>query len=181
MASVIVGIDNGISGGLCAISAHNSAVISSLPMPTTKHNGKTEVDVLATLRYVRGFLPQDVSVAIEEPLAHAKSSQAIRSMALAFGMLYGACLAHGLPVARIAVKPWQDAMLGRKREAGMTKTLALAKANELAPDETWLASKRSSTPHDGMVDAFLIARYHLNSDGLIEVASPQPSGHSELF
>jgi len=55
-------------------------------------------------------------------------------------------------------------MLGRKREAGMTKVLALAKANELAPDETWLASKRCTTPHDGMVDAFLIARYFLNNN-----------------
>ena len=175
---ITIGIDNGISGGICAISSHNGAVISSIPMPITKHNGKTEVDVLAALRYIRGFLPQDVSVAIEEPLAHAKSSQAIRSMALAFGMLYGACLAHGLPVARIAVRPWQDAMLGRKREAGMTKVLALAKASELAPDETWLATKRSSTPHDGMVDAFLIARYFLNSDGLIEVASTDKRGNA---
>lgn len=137
-------------------------------MPTTKHNGKTEIDVLAVLRYIRGFLPQDVSIAIEEPLAHAKSSQAIRSMALAFGMLYGACLAHGLPVARIAVRPWQDAMLGKKREAGMTKVIALALANELAPDETWLATKRSSIPHDGMVDAFLIARYFLNNNNINE-------------
>lgn len=159
---IIIGIDNGISGGICAISTHNGAVISSIPMPTIKHNGKTEVDVLATLRYVREFLPQDVSVAIEEPLAHAKSSQAIRSMALAFGMLYGSCLAHGLPIARIEVRPWQDAMLGKRRQAGMTKVLALALASVLAPDETWLATKRSSKPHDGMVDAFLIARYHLN-------------------
>ena len=163
---IVIGIDNGISGGICAISTHNGDVISSIPMPVTKHNGKTEVDVLATLRYVRGFLPQDVSIAIEEPLAHAKSSQAIRSMALAFGMLYGSCLAHGLPIARIAVRPWQDAMLGKRREAGMTKMLALALANKLAPDETWLATNRSSKPHDGMIDAFLIARYHLNSDGL---------------
>ena len=175
---ITIGIDNGISGGICAISAHNGAVISSIPMPTIKHNGKTEVDVLATLRYVRAFLPQDVSIAIEEPLAHANSSQAIRSMALAFGMLYGSCLAHGLPVARIAVRPWQDAMLGKRREAGMTKVLALAKASELAPDETWLATKRSTTPHDGMIDAFLIARYYLNSDGLIEVASTDKRGNA---
>jgi hypothetical protein len=54
----------------------------------------------------------------------------------------------------------------------------LAKANELAPDETWLATKRSSTPHDGMVDAFLIARYYLNSDGLNEVASTDKRGNA---
>jgi hypothetical protein len=60
----------------------------------------------------------------------------------------------------------------------MTKVLALAKASELAPDETWLATKRSSTPHDGMVDAFLIARYFLNSDGLIEVASTDKRGNA---
>ena len=45
------------------------------------------------------------------------------------------------------------------RPKGMTKKVALSKAEEIAPDECWIKNKRCKKPHDGMVDAFLIARY----------------------
>jgi len=35
----------------------------------------------------------------------------------------------------------------------------LLKARQLWPDETWLASPRCTKPHDGMIDAALIAEY----------------------
>jgi hypothetical protein len=58
------------------------------------------------------------------------------------------------------VKEWQDVMLGKRLAKGMTKVAALASANKLWPTERWLATTRSKTPHDGMVDAALIARYN---------------------
>ena len=49
-------------------------------------------------------------------------------------------------------------MLGRVPK-GRTKEVALNLANQLEPSENWLANKRCRTPHDGMIDAYLIARY----------------------
>jgi hypothetical protein len=49
-------------------------------------------------------------------------------------------------------------MLGRVPK-GKTKEVALMVADKLAPEECWLKSKRASKPHDGLIDAFLIARY----------------------
>jgi hypothetical protein len=43
--------------------------------------------------------------------------------------------------------------------AGESKKYALAKARELWTNETFYASPRCKTPHDGIVDAALIARY----------------------
>jgi hypothetical protein len=42
---------------------------------------------------------------------------------------------------------------------GKTKQAALWAAEALAPGECWQKSKRATKAHDGMIDAFLIARY----------------------
>ena len=97
-------------------------------------------------------------LAIEEPLAHAKSSQAMRSMALSFGKLIGMAETNNYEVQRVAVHKWQKRILG-KISRGTSKQVAFEKAEERVPDEQWLKNSRCRVPHDGMVDAFLIARY----------------------
>jgi hypothetical protein len=53
---------------------------------------------------------------------------------------------------------WQKVMLPGCAK-GDTKPAALARARQLWPAESWLASPRCSKPHDGMIDAALIAEY----------------------
>jgi hypothetical protein len=161
--TVIVGIDNGISGGLCAIADWSGDVIAHAAMPTNTFDGKTEVDVRAVLRWLEPYC-RNLIVCIEEPLKHAKSSQAMRSMSISFGKILGACEAKQYAVHRIQVKEWQDIMLGKRLAKGMTKVVALKKANDLWPEERWLASNRSKISHDGIVDAALISRYYRNTE-----------------
>lgn len=156
--TVIVGVDNGISGGLCAVSAFDGNVLAYRAMPTKTVEGKSEVDVRALLDWLEPYR-NNMVVCVEEPLKHAKSSQAMRSMSISFGLILGACEAKRFEVKRIQVKEWQDAMLGKKLAKGMTKVTALATANKLWSSEQWLATSKSRTPHDGMIDAALIARY----------------------
>jgi hypothetical protein len=157
--TVIVGVDNGISGGLCAVAAFDGGVLAHRAMPTRTVAGKSEVDVRTLLDWLEPYR-NDMVVCIEEPLRHAKSSQAMRSMSISFGLILGACEAKRFGVNRVQVKEWQDVMLGKRLAKGMTKVAALAAANRLWPSEQWLATGRSKTPHDGMVDAALIARYN---------------------
>ena len=81
-------------------------------------------------------------------------------MALSFGKLLGMAESRGYEVSRISVHKWQKQMLG-KTAKGLTKIAALNAAERLAPQENWLKNKRCRTPHDGMIDAYLIARYLL--------------------
>jgi hypothetical protein len=157
---VIFGIDNGLDGGICAISSFDGSVISAIPMPCYKRKGKREVDTVAAYRWMTDLFGHktEILVAIEEPLKHARSSQAVRSMAISFGKLFGMCEVHHIPVAAVEVNDWQKPLLGLVPK-GQTKTYALRKANELWPDENWLASKKCTVPHDGMVDAALIGWY----------------------
>lgn len=159
---VIIGVDNGISGGLCAISSHDGSVIESIAMPTEEVSGKTEVYVRGLWGWLDHFSPLSTLIAIEEPLRHAKSSQAMRSMSISFGKIVGLCEAIEYPIHRVQVKEWQDVELGKRLAKGQTKVKALAVASSLWPEEDWLATSRSRIPHDGMIDAALIAHYYLN-------------------
>jgi hypothetical protein len=149
---MIIGIDNGLDGGIVAISKHTGDVIDKTIMPTTHRAGKREVESRKIYEWIMdlGQCADDFLVAVEEPLKHAKSSQAVRSMGISFGKIMGDCC--------VSVHKWQKFMLGNVPK-GQTKQAALWKAECLAPDECWQKSKRASKAHDGMIDAFLIARY----------------------
>lgn len=156
---MIIGVDNGLDGGLCAVSTFDGGIIDKVRMPTMQLSKKREVDIRKVNDWLLN-LNTPFELAIEEPLAHAKSSQAMRSMAISFGKLLGMAESHRYPVLRVSVHKWQKQILGRVPK-GRTKEVALERALQLAPDENWLANKRCKKPHDGMVDAYLIAHYIL--------------------
>jgi hypothetical protein len=79
-------------------------------------------------------------------------------MGISFGKIMGMCESHHLKVKPIQVLDWQKALLGKVPKS-QTKTFALKKAQELAPEEDWRKNNRCTIPHDGIVDAFLIAQY----------------------
>jgi len=109
---VIVGIDNGLDGGLCAISKHSGSIIDKLAMPTLQRAGKREVDTKMILNWICDLNTEPL-IAIEEPLKHAKSSQAMRSMGISFGKILGMCESHDIKVKPIQVLDWQKKMLVR--------------------------------------------------------------------
>lgn len=154
---MIVGIDNGVDGGICAISAHYGMVIGYCPMPTYARKGKREIDTVAVRDWILD-LHTEPFIAIEEPLRHAKSSQAVRSMAIGFGKLMGLCEARDWRFAEIEVKDWQKKMIPGV-QTGQTKKVAAEVALQKAPGHSFLKSAKSKVPHDGIVDAFLIAAY----------------------
>jgi len=160
---IVIGIDNGLKGGLCAIDVDSKTIVGYAPMPTYEEGDKNEIESNDVINFIDKFGYGKILVAIEEPLKHAKSSQAMRSMAMSFGKCIGACKALHIPVRRIQVKDWQDAILGKGLAKGNTKASALKQAMKLWPDKNWHATPRSKTPHDGIVDAALIAYYAIST------------------
>lgn len=184
---MIIGIDNGTSGGLAAISASHGLLIAAAPMPkrvrthgfhkTKKRTKKgvatkitapaqdAEIDAAALVDWiVTTTNGKPCTIAIEECPEHAQQKSIMRAMAISYGILIGAISAC-LPNARLIVvrsgnpkDSWQRAMLG-DCEKGETKAQALIKASQLWPEEDWLATPRSTKPHEGMIDAALIAMF----------------------
>jgi len=155
---LIVGMDNGLKGGLCAISRFDGSLVGYRNMPVTTRAGKSEADVIEIFRWLDNW-NTPTEVIIEEPLRHAKSSQAMRSMSISFGKVKGALEIKDIDHYAIEVKEWQDVMLGKRLPKGKTKEKALEAATQYEPEEKWLATPRSRVAHDGIVDAFLIAQY----------------------
>lgn len=154
-----IGIDNGISGAIVAIGACGSW-IDSIRMPSRRHRSRNEVDIREVhwwLSRVTGGNLSNASYIIEEP-NNARNASTAYSMAASFHSLRGFFETKLLNWHRVTPQAWQREMLGRV-PAGMTKEYALAVARELWPDEAFRATKRSTTPHDGIVDAALIAEY----------------------
>lgn len=156
-STVVVGIDNGISGGLVAIGQLGH-VMAMTTMPCKRERKNNEIDICEVWRWMTSnFLPHAATIVIEEP-GGSKSAQAARSMAGSFHALRALCEIKHLKWHRITPQSWQKELLG-KIPPGETKPRALALAKTLWPDEPFLATPRCKVPHDGLVDAALIAEY----------------------
>jgi hypothetical protein len=147
-----LGIDPGNSGGAALLSGDH--LISCLAEATPEaiwswlgtHNAVADSKLSA--------------IVIEDAPTHTPSSKALRSLALAVGRLEGYLSAKlsGTPILRPSAQVWQRRILGAVPK-GQSKAYALAKARQLWPEETWLATARSKVPHDGIVDSALLAKY----------------------
>lgn len=160
-----LGIDNSLSGALCILSGSQIVAMTTMPVKEyvpPKKGAKTtrEIDIVAVWQWIYdtvGHQLEQVVVMIEKP-TNAKTYRAAEAMAGSFHALRAMCELKFLRWERITPQAWQQVMLpGCKK--GDTKPAALRAAKKLWPDEHWLATKRSKVPHDGLVDAALIAEY----------------------
>ena len=160
MNNVIIGIDNGVSGSLAAISSHSGALIDAIPMPIQKARKGNEIDVIEVERWIKhvaaGF--HNVHCAILEEPGGSKSAKAATSMAGSFHALRTVLTLAGIRWHRITPQKWQREMMPGCN-AGDTKPRALELAKRLWPDETFLATERSKVPNHNIVDAALLAEY----------------------
>ena len=155
-----VGIDNGLTGALVALSDQAGLPpIASAVMPTRGKAKGNEVDALAVYEWLGSIAPLvDLTVILETPGKHSPGAQALCSMWDSYGAIRGVLESRRIRRHRITPQAWQKVMLPGCAK-GDTKPAALAKARQLWPGETWLASPRCSTPHSGLIDAALIAEY----------------------
>lgn len=155
---IYIGIDNGVSGALAAIHAEHPQVVRLRSMPIQKARKGNEIDVADAAEWLRAIAVNDtLTVIIEEP-GGSQSAKAASSMAGSFHALRAICEIRGYRWHRITPQSWQKVMLPGCK-AAETKKRALSKAKQLWPSETWLESPRCRVPHDGWIDAALIAEY----------------------
>jgi hypothetical protein len=187
---MLIGIDNGVSGGVCVLSDSGQIVDMAalgLKCPPTRlmpSNGQPTHE--SNPNALRGDLGpstrqidphwlvwwiKDVTqdkpcpIVVEECPEHSQSKSSMRSMGISFGLITGAIL------AKLPDYPLHTVRSGNPRdswqkqlgvyEAGRTKERALELANELWPDEKWILTRRARKPHTGVLDAALMA-WHLH-------------------
>jgi hypothetical protein len=155
-----LGIDNGISGGMVLLSATPGlSPITMLPMPTKRGRKGNEVDVCGVVGWLTSndICLSETTTIIEEP-GGSKSAKAATSMAGSFHALRALLDIYGVRYERVTPQAWQRVMIPGAK-GGETKARALEVARRLWPGTDWRASDRCRTPHDGLIDAALIAEY----------------------
>lgn len=147
-----VGVDNGLSGGLCAIDQQGRPYRYAR-MPVKEFRGRNVMDLAEVVVWLQR-LETRVRLVVEEAPHHGDSASAIRSLGIGYGKLLALEDILRYDITVVAPKTWQAQMLPKGR--GNTKARALAAAKQLAPEEDWIPP-RCRTPHDGVVDAYLMA------------------------
>jgi len=155
---IYIGIDNGLTGGLVALSDHPGPPIASCVMPTRGKAKGNEVDAAWIANWISNWNIGSITVILETPGKHSPGVQALCSMWDSYGAIRGVLESRGIRHHRITPQAWQKKMLPGCAK-GDTKPAALLKARQLWPGESWLATARGTKPHEGLIDAALIAEY----------------------
>lgn len=163
---MIIGIDNGKTGGLVALSPIAGCVPVAMRRMPLK-DGKVDVVELRTWLRSLWTGKDEVLIALEQCPDHADRVSTMRSMASTHGRIEATvellAASMSVPVTLRSVRSgnalesWQRKMLG-KVPKGQTKVAALEAARAIWPQESWIPPG-CHTPHDGIIDAALIAEF----------------------
>ena len=150
------GLDPGLSGAIAVIEG--SKVVTCI-MPTIPLGKKRVLDNLTLSNFFMGYDPANCYAILEEQ--HAMPKQGVTSMfsiGYGFGTLKQCLVDFGIPHEVVRAQIWQKefGISGRK---GNTKAQALQICQNLFPGLNLLATERSKKPHEGIVDAVLIAEF----------------------
>ena len=156
---MILGVDPGLGGGLAIIG--NEGIMTET-MPVTAG----EIDLARLARWLKAH-SHDISMAFVEKV-HSMPKQGVSST-FKFGDVYGTIkgmlTAFGIPFELVTPQSWT-----KELHAGVSKGLPAKErsrlvASRLFPDLDLRESSRCRVPHDGMIDALLIAEYGIRKMG----------------
>jgi hypothetical protein len=154
---IVVGIDPGKNGAFCTMDTTRK-ILSLHVMPTVNqkvYNLKEVSNLFQTL----GMRADHVFIEKVSAIQGA-SSKAAFNFGYGFGLLEGMLAALKIPYSFARPKEWQ-AYAHKNIEGKNAKGKSLLAAQMRFPDNDFLATPRSKKPHDGLIDAALIAEYGL--------------------
>lgn len=172
----IIGIDPGKTGAIVCITPGNPQTIEKWVVPTI---GK-ELDLRGLVGILQKFVLLPVHVYIEDVHAiFGSAAGATFTFGFVCGAIQGIVAAAGFKYTLVQPKAWQKEIyqgipeirkpsirITKGKRAGKlmqgkldTKAMSLLAAKRLFPDVDLTATERSTKPHEGIVDALLIAEY----------------------
>lgn len=149
----ILGVDPGLQGALALI--HDGGILFE-PMPTVEGH----LDLPALYRWL-AVHRSTIGFAYLEQVS-SRPGQGVSST-FKFGRTYGATeallVACGIPYELVTPQKWQKVMLVGIEGRIEGKARCQMAASRLFPGVDLRASARSKKPHEGIVDALLLAAY----------------------
>jgi len=169
-----MGIDPGLQGGIAIIidegeelhpgglAVRTFSGIGTYPMPVISNGKKKTYDHLL-LKHLLMFNPSNVYAILEQQQVMPKKGvkqggKSMFTLGYGFGALKQCLVDLAIPHEVAHAQLWQKefGISGRK---GNTKAQALLICRDLFPDLNFFATESPEKPHEGIVDALLIAEF----------------------
>lgn len=161
MQQYYVGIDNGLNGGITVLD-NNGNILLCTTMPTLG-KGKKDYDIVTINNLLQPYKTGSLTY-LEKAQAHFRDGkkQSFKT-GYGYGIMLALLCANQMSHQIVAPKVWQ-----RKVFAGLNSTdtkLASAQfCQRKWPAQSWHATARCTTVHDGMTDSACIAHYGYSED-----------------
>lgn len=157
---VICGIDPGLKGGVGFLDGKTGAIIEHHVMPS--HMGELAI-LLTKWRDKCGarglFVFCERAQVMSKPGAKPQGICSMFNYGVGYGQILGILITLRIPYELIPPVSWTRLMHAGLPLDLKPKAKSLLVARRIFPGETFLASERSRIPHDGLIDADLIAEY----------------------
>lgn len=152
-----VGIDNGLDGGLSHVT--DTGILDDYAkMPTKQDGPKRIIDSREVVLWLRKYKGEPVG--LEDFRVGGKIKvNTLNSMARSYGALRACVDLVGNPRHSLFPNDWQGHFWKRDDKEKSTKDYAEECARKLWPTHNFHATDRCYTPHDGIIDAALIAEF----------------------
>lgn len=148
-----IGVDPGLKGGI-AILKSTGEVIRCVPMPTVGN----EISLIRLQSEL--YFSSDNIAFVEHSQAISKAGAGtVFKFGMGFGAILGVLAARHQAYTLVKPRVWQKEMHAGSDPDLDPKDRSLIVAERLFPKQNFLASERCKKPHDGMIDAVLIAEY----------------------
>jgi len=154
----IIGIDPGQTGGIVQIDG-DGKILKKFGIPIIKSGYKVIIDLVG-LRKVFEEISDSDFIFIEKVHSMPRDSPASAfKFGSTFGIKLGLITASKIPFDMVAPNTWTKKMHADMDKTMNSKKRSLIVAQRLYPNEKFLLTPKCSKPHDGLIDATLIAEY----------------------
>lgn len=126
-----------------------------------------QIDLAELRKILKGYDLEEIHFVVEDVHAvFGSSAKATFNFGWSLGIIEGVLSGLGIRYTKVAPKVWQKEMwqgvtpiYKNEKKAIDTKATSLIAVKRLFPDVDLRRSERATKPHDGIVDALLMAEY----------------------
>lgn len=170
--------DPGISGGYAILDGFIVVTRGRMPIDKNLKNKKSTINLTEVSRLMVNHRPDVIVLERQAPRPGEGVSSAWTS-GYNFGLLFATASAIVNNIALVAPRTWATKLHDSESPIEDPKARSLEVAKKLFPLEDFLATERSSKPHEGIIDALLIAYWYNQHGQFIVEKEPKPKKQSK--
>lgn len=169
----ILAFDPGISGGYAILDGFIVVARGKMPIDKNLKNKKSTINLTEVIKLMIDHKPDVVVLERQAPRPGEGVSSAWTS-GYNFGLLFAMASVVIENVALVSPRTWATKLHDPESLFENPKARSLEIAKKLFPLEDFLATERSSKPHEGIIDALLIGYWYNQYGQFIVEKEPKP-------